>query len=291
MDSTKRVAMVTGANQGLGFATVRALCKQFDGDVYLTARNEERGKEAVKELQKEGLDPKFHQLDTTSMESIDRIKKHFLEHYGGIDVLVDNAGIAYKIKSTVPFGEQATNTIANNFYGRYNVYMTLFPIVKPHGRIVEVGGRSGARILNEIHPDLAARFRSPDITEEKLVELSDEFVRDAKEGKHLERGWNTTAYSFVKTCILLMTWMYARHLKDDPREDILINVCCPNACQTSMTGFTGSKTADEGAEIILYLALLPPNAGTPQGQLLVDNNEEVEWRDKDNYRIFQKPSI
>jgi carbonyl reductase 1 len=90
---SSRVAVVTGSNKGIGFAIVRGLCKQFAGDVYLTARDEGRGRAAVASLEAEGLSPKFHQLDITSQESIDSLKKFVLEKYGGIDVLVNNAGI------------------------------------------------------------------------------------------------------------------------------------------------------------------------------------------------------
>lgn len=92
MSSTTRVAIVTGSNKGIGLAIVRSLCKKFTGDVYLTARDEGRGREAVALLNGEGLSPKFHQLDITSLESVERLKKFVLDNYGGVDVLVNNAG-------------------------------------------------------------------------------------------------------------------------------------------------------------------------------------------------------
>jgi NAD(P)-dependent dehydrogenase (short-subunit alcohol dehydrogenase family) len=93
MSTSVRVSVVTGANKGIGLAIVRSLCKQFTGDVYLTARDEGRGRAAVASLEAEGLSPKFHQLDITSQESVDALKKFILEKYGGIDVLVNNAGM------------------------------------------------------------------------------------------------------------------------------------------------------------------------------------------------------
>ena len=69
-----KVAVVTGANKGIGFAIVRGLCKQFDGDVFLTARDEGRGSAAVEELKKEGLNPKFHQLNLDDQSSIERLR-------------------------------------------------------------------------------------------------------------------------------------------------------------------------------------------------------------------------
>ena len=61
------------------------------------ARNEERGLSAVKDLEKEGLKPKFHQLDITDHQSIVKLKEYIVDKYGGLDVLINNAGIAYKV--------------------------------------------------------------------------------------------------------------------------------------------------------------------------------------------------
>ena len=78
-----KVAIVTGANKGIGLAIVRRMCKEFSGDVILTARDESRGRTAVAQLEGEGLKPKFHQLDLDSRDSINTLK-HFVEKsYGG----------------------------------------------------------------------------------------------------------------------------------------------------------------------------------------------------------------
>ena len=61
------------------------------------ARNEKLGQEAVKALNGEGLQPKFHQLDICDKASIDRLKNFLQTTYGGLDVLVNNAGIAFKV--------------------------------------------------------------------------------------------------------------------------------------------------------------------------------------------------
>ena len=97
---SSRVALVTGGNKGIGLAIVRRLCKEFSGDVFLTARDETRGKEAVSLLEKEGLHPKFHQLDIVSKDSIQVLKEFLENQYHGLDVLVNNAGIAFKAAST-----------------------------------------------------------------------------------------------------------------------------------------------------------------------------------------------
>jgi len=101
MAAHTKVAVVSGGNKGIGLAIVRRLCKDFEGDVYLTARNEQRGKEAVAMLQSEGLRPKFHQLDITSGESIEALKQEMTQKYGGVDVLVNNAGRGYGVQNGV----------------------------------------------------------------------------------------------------------------------------------------------------------------------------------------------
>ena len=96
MPSYSRVALVTGANKGIGFAIARDLCRQFSGDVVLTARDVERGRAAVQQLQGEGLSPRFHQLDIDDLQSIRALRAFLRKEYGGLNVLVNNAGIAFK---------------------------------------------------------------------------------------------------------------------------------------------------------------------------------------------------
>ena len=86
------VAIVTGSNKGIGFAIVRALCKKFEGDVYLTSRDEGRGHAALETLRQEGLHPKFHVLDIGNEDTIVKLRDFIKEKYGGIDILVNNAG-------------------------------------------------------------------------------------------------------------------------------------------------------------------------------------------------------
>jgi carbonyl reductase 1 len=88
---------VTGSNQGIGLAIVRALCKEFDGVTYLTARNTEAGHKAVEELKKENCNAHFHQLDINDKKSVGELKSYLQSKYGGIDILVNNAAIAFKV--------------------------------------------------------------------------------------------------------------------------------------------------------------------------------------------------
>uniref|UniRef100_A0A2K5HIW4 Carbonyl reductase 1 n=1 Tax=Colobus angolensis palliatus TaxID=336983 RepID=A0A2K5HIW4_COLAP len=133
MKSGIRVALVTGGNKGIGLAIVRDLCRLFSGDVVLTARDVARGQAAVQQLQAEGLSPRFHQLDIDDLQSIRTLRDFLLKEYGGLDVLVNNAGIAFKVADPTPFHIQAEVTMKTNFFGTRDVCTELLPLIKPQG--------------------------------------------------------------------------------------------------------------------------------------------------------------
>ena len=91
----------------------------FKGDVYLTSRDEARGKAAVAELNKEGLTPKFHVLDIGKEETIVKLRDFIKEKHGGIDILVNNAGMAFKGSATESVGHQVIERIATNFWSNH----------------------------------------------------------------------------------------------------------------------------------------------------------------------------
>uniref|UniRef100_A0A2I3NHA3 Carbonyl reductase 1 n=1 Tax=Papio anubis TaxID=9555 RepID=A0A2I3NHA3_PAPAN len=133
MKSGIRVALVTGGNKGIGLAIVRDLCRLFSGEVVLTARDVARGQAAVQQLQAEGLSPRFHQLDIDDPQSIRTLRDFLLKEYGGLDVLVNNAGIAFKVADPTPFHIQAEVTMKTNFFGTRDVCTELLPLIKPQG--------------------------------------------------------------------------------------------------------------------------------------------------------------
>ena len=70
---------MTGSNKGIGLGVVRALCRQYQGEVYLTSRDEARGREAVASLNREGLHPRYHVLDIEDEESVLKLRDHIAE--------------------------------------------------------------------------------------------------------------------------------------------------------------------------------------------------------------------
>merc|ERR1712136_288716 len=138
-----RVAIVTGSNKGIGFSTVQALCKSFTGDVFLTARDDEKGSAAIKLLQEKGFNPKYHQLDVTCPNSIKELRRSMESKYGGIDVLINNAGV--KLADPTPLGVQAKVMFETNYFGTQQTCDILLPIIKDHGRVVNVADKGYSR--------------------------------------------------------------------------------------------------------------------------------------------------
>ena len=154
-------------------------------------------------MEAEGLKPKFHQLDIDSPTSIEALRKYIADTHGGLDVLVNNAAIAYKGSSTAPFKEQAEVTIRVNFTGTLNVTRALIPLMKPHGRIVNVSSFAGTlRIVSE---ELQKKFSDPALTEGQLVELMEQFVQDVAASDHKKKGWANNAYGTSKLGLTALT--------------------------------------------------------------------------------------
>ncbi|XP_026046226.1 carbonyl reductase [NADPH] 1-like [Astatotilapia calliptera] len=266
-----RVAVVTGSNKGIGLAIVRALCKQFEGDVYLTARDVGRGEDSVKVLSSEGLKAMFHQLDINDLDSIKTAAAYFKGKYGGVDILINNAGIAFKAADKTPFDVQAEVTLNTNFFATRDMLTHFLPIVKAGGRVVNVSSFVSALTLNKCSSELQQRFRSEDLTEDELVALMQQFVSEAKKGKHKEGGWPDSAYGTSKVGVTALSMILARQVsKQRPNDGILLNACCPGWVRTDMAGDKAPKSPEEGAVTPVYLALLPPGATEPHGKFVSD---------------------
>ncbi|MGK5085100.1 SDR family NAD(P)-dependent oxidoreductase, partial [Bdellovibrionota bacterium FG-1] len=114
MANLKKVAVVTGANRGLGLETCRQLAAQ-GYQVVLTARDETKGKAAVENLRKKGHEVLFHRLDVTDSESISTLTQWLEKELKRVDVLVNNAGI-YVREPTIEGIRKAMET---NVYGPF----------------------------------------------------------------------------------------------------------------------------------------------------------------------------
>ncbi|XP_053649583.2 carbonyl reductase [NADPH] 1-like isoform X1 [Cherax quadricarinatus] len=279
--AAQRIAVVTGGNKGIGFGVMKELCAKFDGIVYLTARDEGRGRAAIEELKKLGPSARFHQLDIDNAESIATFADYIKKTYGGFDVLVNNAAIAYKTAATEPFGEQAENTVRVNFFGTLAVCRSLFPLLRPHARVSTVSSSAGHLLnINGDEPAASAlrqKFSSPSLTEEELCDLMNQFVKKANDGSWKAAGWPNGSYVVSKVGVSALTRVQQRAFDADSRPDIVVNNCHPGYVDTDMSSHKGPLTIEEGAACVAYLALLPPNIKEPRGAYLWYDKQIVDW--------------
>uniref|UniRef100_A0A8C2LZV5 Carbonyl reductase [NADPH] 1 n=1 Tax=Cricetulus griseus TaxID=10029 RepID=A0A8C2LZV5_CRIGR len=208
MSSCSCVVLVTRANKGMGFAITSDLYGKFSGNMVLTVQDEAAGQQ----LQAEGLSPRFHQLDIDHLQSIRALRDFLLKEYGGLDVLISNAGIAFKNDDPTPFYIQAEVTMKTNFFGTQDVSIELLPLIKPKGRVVNVSRMESLRALKNCSPELQQKFQNETITQEELVGLMDKFVEDTKKGMHEKEGWPNSAYEVTKIGVTVLSRIQARKL-------------------------------------------------------------------------------
>ena len=151
-----KLAIVTGGNRGIGLALVRRLAKEWQGtgEVYLTARDEARGRAAVATLEAEGLHALFHVLDVASPASITAFANHVRARHGGVDVLLLNG--AYAPQPDVPARLDARPMIETNNLGAHRMIQAFRPLLRDGARLLVVASGFGtlASLPTALHPPL-----------------------------------------------------------------------------------------------------------------------------------------
>jgi len=225
----ERVAVVTGANRGIGFEVARQLA-QRGVHVVITARNEQRGQEAVDILSKQGLAVSFFPLDVTSDASTAALSGHLQSTYGRLDILVNNAGVALDkwMPSLDVSMDVFIRTYETNVFGVMRVSKALLPLMKRHGygRVVNLSSNLGSL--------------------EKM-------------------GGFSIAYRTSKTALNAITRVLAAEHKHD---DLLINAMCPGWVKTELGGDDAPRTPEQAADTAIWLATLP--TGGPTGGFFQD---------------------
>jgi len=278
-----KVAVVTGGNKGIGLGIARALCKKFEGVVYLTARDSARGNEAIEKLKSEGLNPRFHQLDILSTQSILDFKKYIQEMYGGLDILVNNAGIAFKVAATEPVAVQARTTLRTNYLGTKEMLENFLPILKPGARVVNLSSSCGflGKLDNCVNKEkgkiIKDKLASDALTIEDLDALMQNYVDTTAEGNHEDHGWISDSYNVSKMGVSALTRVLQRNIGNyNSAPDIVLNHVHPGFVDTDMTSHKGPLTTDRGAESSVYAALLPPNTDI-KGAYIWHDCQLVDW--------------
>ena len=264
-----RIAVVTGANKGIGLEVSKILGRQPGVLCIMGCRNPQLGEQAAAMLKQEGCNVTFAQLDIVDKASISHFVNVVKEKYGGLDILVNNAAIAFKGSDTTPFSQQARPTLTTNFYGTLAVCEALEPLLRPGARVSNVASMSGP--LRQFPRAAHHRILAPDFSKEELCVLVDQFVVAAERGQHARAGWPNTCYGVSKAALNALTRIMARELA---ARDIAVNSCCPGWCATDMSSHSGPRSAAQGADTPAFLALLPP--GSPSGHYWTDRQIQ-DW--------------
>ncbi|WP_437692357.1 SDR family oxidoreductase [Sorangium sp. So ce176] len=255
-----RVAVVSGGNRGIGLEVCRQLARRAI-HVVLGSRDEDRGRAAAAALAEQGLSVEPRRLDVSDEASVEELARALAAEHGGVDIVVNNAGIAMKGFDA----EVARATIDVNFFGPLRLTDALLPRMRREGRIVMVTSGLGDR--RSVSASLQAQLGKADLTRDELIGLMRKFVGDVSAGRHAAEGWPSSAYAVSKIGLNALTGVLARELAGDGRG-ILCNAACPGWVRTDMGGAHAPRSVEEGAETPVWLALLP--SGGPQGGVFRD---------------------
>ena len=244
---SKKIALITGANKGIGFETARQLGK-LGVSIIAASRNKERGIAAVEKLHTEGIDAEFLQLDVYNDAEIQSAFEFIHNKYGKLDILINNAGIQVEhgdwgVNNTPTISEKALReTFDTNFFQVVKLTNTLLPLIRKSaaGRIVNLSSILGSLTL---HSD-----PSSPIYNSKLF-----------------------AYDTSKTALNSYTIHLAAALQDTP---IKVNSAHPGWVKTDLGSDAAPMEVEDGAKTSVALALL--EADGPTGKY-IHLGQELPW--------------
>ncbi|MCX3287151.1 SDR family oxidoreductase [Streptomyces sp. NEAU-H22] len=236
------IALVTGANKGIGYEIAAGL-GALGWKVGVGARDRERRESAVAKLRAAGVEAFGVPLDVTDDASVTEAARLVEDTAGGLDVLVNNAGITGGVRQLPTTVDPATvrTVVETNVIGVIRVTNAMLPLLRrsPAPRIVNMSSGVGS------------------------------LTRQTTPGS--DTGPIAAAYAPSKTFLNAVTVQYAKELGD---TGILVNAACPGYCATDLNGFRGTRTPEQGAAVAIRLAALPP--GGPTGAFF-DDEGEVPW--------------
>jgi NAD(P)-dependent dehydrogenase (short-subunit alcohol dehydrogenase family) len=245
--TTKKIALITGANRGIGFETARQLGQQGI-KVLIGARSEEKGLEAESTLKNEGLDAEYINLDVNNSATHESAAKFIDATYGRLDILVNNAGIfvdetvdGAPVPASATSGEVFRKTFDTNFFRTVELTQKLLPLIRKAdaGRIVFLSSALGSLTL---HSDPSSPIYN----------------------------WKVPAYDISKTALN----GYAVHLAQELRDTaIKVNAAHPGSVVTDMNA-AGDIPVEEGAKTSVQLATLPADGYSGR---FVYQGEELPW--------------
>jgi NAD(P)-dependent dehydrogenase (short-subunit alcohol dehydrogenase family) len=233
MAAISKIALITGANKGIGFEIARQLGAQ--GITILAGvRDRARGEAAVQQLRAAAIDATTVHLDVTNQATIDAAAACIDQTYGKLDILVNNAGISTREGSTPPSElalEEVRKTFATNVFGVFAVTKAMLPLLRRSeaGRIVNLSSEMGSLSINS-DPTSYASYLPP-----------------------------TLAYNASKTALNALTVFFAKELRNTP---IKVNSVSPGYVATDLNEHSGYLSPEQGAKVPVAFATLPVDGPT-----------------------------
>ncbi|KAM3959122.1 carbonyl reductase [NADPH] 1-like [Aphomia sociella] len=273
---SQKVAVVTGSNKGIGYAIVRALCNRFDGVVYLTSRDDNRGTAAVTDLKKEGLHPAYHQLDVADKNSVIKFSQHLKKTHGGIDILINNAAVANSVELYNTY-EESKDIIDINYYAHLTIQEYIFPLIRNNGRVLNISSDCGhlSNLRNKYWID---RLSSKKLTLNDINEFVSWFLEGTKNGTFrkddIADDGTVAAYRVSKVAVSALTLLQQKELA---ARNISVNSMHPGLVKTDMTVRVGFFTPDQAAETPIYLVLDAPQ--DLKGAYVWYDRKVLDWYD------------
>jgi NAD(P)-dependent dehydrogenase (short-subunit alcohol dehydrogenase family) len=243
MADTNRIALVTGANKGIGLEIARQLA-QAAVHVIIGARDAARAKAALDDLSSQGLKAQSVSIDLNDHASIAAAAETIRAEHGKLDILVNNAGIvdAEDGPPTASSADAARRILDTNFVGTLAVTQAMLPLLRqaPAARIVNLSSSLGSLTFNG---DPTSRYYSA-----RLI------------------GYNAS-----KAAVNMLTVQLAQELRETP---IVVNSVSPGYVKTDLTGHNGFMTPEEGARLPVEYALLGKDAVSGR---FVEASGETPW--------------